>query len=85
MPTPSGWNDMEAGLYRKLFGADPVWGGLSFSGVNKLNKRFGKGTVTEAFQHAWEETTAGTLAVGDPYALMESICRNLKEQVSLNG
>jgi hypothetical protein len=76
--TPHGWTDLEASLVRKLFSRDTAWGEMSEAGLNKLNRKYGKPAVGQALQHAWEETTAGTLVISSgPYPLLESICQKV--------
>lgn len=75
--TPRGWTDDQAGLYRKLYGRDPNWGSITFAALNRLNKTFGKGVVTNALRDAWEETATGSLSVHDAFPLLLRICERL--------
>jgi hypothetical protein len=81
MQVPPGWTDQEAALYRKLFAQNPNWSGLTFGGMNGLNKKHGTSTVTEALRRVYEEAAEPT----KPYALVDSICVAIKQQETLDA
>jgi hypothetical protein len=78
---PKGWTDQEAGLYRKLFAQNPNWSALTPAGMNDLNNKHGKTTVTEALRRVYEEGTEPK----KPYALLDSVCLAIKQQVVLDA
>lgn len=76
---PNGWNDDQASLIRKLFAQDPNWSSVSPSGLNRLNRQYGKAIVTNALRDAWEEVATGATIANLPYPFLESICKRLAE------
>ncbi len=76
-PNPS---DRQVYFIGRLQDRDDRWKALTFGGVVRLNKDFGRPVVAEALGYAWEEAQGGADTPAKPFALVRSICERIASE-----
>lgn len=78
-PAP-GLSAVQDGLRHGLVELDPVWETLTFGGINKLNRRFGRPIVVMALQRAREEQAIPA----DPFPWLQAICLEIETKATVS-